>query len=99
MRKTDDCLPVAWHHLYGDERDGCHMQLMPGTDNKTIKVLSHKCESSPVVVFVFRQGTSYHFPQFSVLCHKYVFHVCQPWALVMMEQSIAVIEATQCLVW
>jgi len=72
---------------------------MYGMDNKTAKGLSHGCELSPIVVFVFHQAANYHLPQFSVLCHKYVIHVCQPRALVMTYQSIVMFHVHGSGMW
>lgn len=76
-----------------------HLHRTPGVTNKTSSVVSHGCASSPNVAFVFRQAANYRLPRFSVLPHNYMIHVCQPRALVMTAQSIAVADATRCLVW
>jgi hypothetical protein len=76
-----------------------HVQWTPGIYNKTANVLSRGCESYPNVALFFRQAANYRLPRFSVLPHKYAIHVRQPRTLVMTDQSIAVVDATRCLVW
>jgi hypothetical protein len=58
-------------------------------DNKIPKLLPDSCETSPIVVFVFRKAANYHLPRHSVLPPKCVIHVCQPRALVMTGKIIS----------